>query len=153
MIDIHTLVEDLLSNYLHWIQFGQCINLITIEKCYGFLAFYDRDDEQWLRSDDQWLRLIMFHRVMNYLFFISVWWNNNTIECSQSPIFPWDRRDQRLCVKDRHLRWVSNLLRRRGTVSLTPAPSVHLKIKMSPFNGKTRYISTISQENRGMWTV
>ena len=37
--------------------------------------------------------------------------------------------------------------------SATPAPSVHLKIKMAVINGKTRYISTISRKNRGLWTV
>ena len=37
--------------------------------------------------------------------------------------------------------------------SPTPAPSVHLKIKMAVINGKTCYISTISRKNRGLWTV
>ena len=147
--------------YIHWLKICCLIistgynsdSVLTWLRSRNVMAF-SRSTTAMMTSD-YWgrLRLIMFHRVMNYLFFISVWWNNNTIDCSQSPIFPWDRRDQRLCVKDRHLRWVSNLLRRRGTVSLTLAPSVHLKIKMAPFNGKTRYISTISQENRGMWTV
>ena len=31
--------------------------------------------------------------------------------------------------------------------------TVHLKIKMSAFNGKTRHIMTISRKNRGLWTV
>ena len=35
----------------------------------------------------------------------------------------------------------------------TPAPSVHLKIKMAAINGKARYITTISRKNRGLWTV
>ena len=34
-----------------------------------------------------------------------------------------------------------------------PLGTVHLKIKMSPINGKTRYIMTISRKNRGLWTV
>ena len=57
-----------------------------------------------------------------------------TVDCSQSPIFQWDRRDRAL--------W-----------SPTPAPSVHLKIKMAAINGKTRYIKTISRKNRGLSTV
>ena len=35
----------------------------------------------------------------------------------------------------------------------TPAPSVHLKIKMAAINGRTRSISTIPRKNRGLWTV
>ena len=35
----------------------------------------------------------------------------------------------------------------------TPAPSVHLEIKMTVIDGKTRYIQTISRKNRGLWTV
>ena len=35
----------------------------------------------------------------------------------------------------------------------TPAPSVHLKIKMAVIDCKTRYIQTISRKNRGLWTV
>ena len=35
----------------------------------------------------------------------------------------------------------------------TPAPSVHLKIKLAAINGETRGISTISRKNRGLWTV
>ena len=57
-----------------------------------------------------------------------------SLDCSQSPIFQWDRPDRAL--------W-----------SLTPAPSVHLKIKMAAINGETRYITTISRKNRGLWTV
>ena len=34
-----------------------------------------------------------------------------------------------------------------------PLGIVHLKIKMSAINGKTRYIMTISRKNRGLWTV
>ena len=39
------------------------------------------------------------------------------------------------------------------SIKSTPAPSVHLKIKMAAINGKTRSISTITRKNRGLWTV
>ena len=40
-------------------------------------------------------------------------------------------------------------------LSMTPGPSVHLKIKMAAINSKTRYscILTISRKNRALWTV
>ena len=40
------------------------------------------------------------------------------LNCSQSPIFPYDGRDQRLCVTVSHLGWVSNLLRGLWTVHI-----------------------------------
>ena len=41
-------------------------------------------------------------------------WCSGEINCSQSPIFPRDRRDWALCVMGCHLAWMSNLLRGQG---------------------------------------
>ena len=44
----------------------------------------------------------------------------------------------------------SNLRKSIKSTSPTPAPSVHLKIKMAAMNSKTRSISTITRKNRGL---
>ena len=49
-----------------------------------------------------------------------LWLHHLPLDCSQSPIFPYDGRDQRLCVTVGHLGWVSNLLRGLGTVHMKP---------------------------------
>ena len=66
------------------------------------------------------------------------------IDCSQFPIFAWDRRDRALCVKGSNLGWVAKSLRGRGVVweeakeiffsppppplqTPMPAPWVHMK--------------------------
>ena len=41
------------------------------------------------------------------------------VDYSQFPIFPYDRRDQALCITGSHLGRVSKLLRERGVVFLT----------------------------------
>ena len=88
------------------------------------------------------------------------------LDCSQSPIFPCDRRDRvRLTINGGHLDF--QLYRgggRRGFLAssqtvprplsrLDTLPQVRdsvLKIKMAAINGKTRSISTISRKNRGL---
>ena len=42
------------------------------------------------------------------------YWLLNYLDSSQSSIFPYDRRDQALCVTGCHLAWVSKWLRGRG---------------------------------------
>ena len=44
----------------------------------------------------------------------------------------------------------SSFLKLPTTKSPTPAPSVHLKIKMAAIDDKTRCVSTISWKNRGL---
>ena len=73
---------------------------------------------------------------------------NYYLNCSQSSIFPSDRQDPRFAPRAAILHECQIFL---GAGA--PAPSVHLKTKMAAINVKTRYISTISRENRGLWTV
>ena len=40
--------------------------------------------------------------------------SETSIDCSQSPIFTWYRRDRMLCDTGRHVAWISKLLRGRG---------------------------------------
>ena len=97
------------------------------------------------------------------------------IDCSQSPIFSWDRRDRaRLTINAGHLDFQSYRVlpgeeypiylggegrfgrRRENYCSRLPPPKIIIpdeEIKMAAINGKTRSISTISRKNRGLWTV
>ena len=75
---------------------------------------------------------------------------NYYLNCSQSSIFPSDRQDPRFALRAAILHECQIFL---GAGAGVPAPSVHLKTKMAAINVKTRYISTISRENRGLWTV
>ena len=54
-----------------------------------------------------------------FIIIIPFYWVLNAeevIDCSQFPIFAWDRRDRALCVKGSNLGWVSKSLRGRGVV-------------------------------------
>ena len=61
--------------------------------------------------------------------------------------------DRALCVTGCHLLMTVCLGGGGGLRGSELFEKVHLKIKMAAINGKTRYISTISQKNRGLWTV
>lgn len=69
---------------------------------------------------------------------IFLWRLHLPLNCSQSPIFPYDGRDQRLCVTVGHLGWVSNLLRGLWTVHIKPRwPPVPMSTRSWRCNEKT----------------
>ena len=69
---------------------------------------------------------------------IFLWRLHLPLNCSQSPIFPYDGRDQRLCVTVGHLGWVSNLLRGLWTVHIKPRwPLVPMSTRSWRCNEKT----------------
>lgn len=69
---------------------------------------------------------------------IFLWRLHLRLNCSQSPIFPYDGRDQRLCVTVGHLGWVSNLLRGLWTVHIKPRwPLVPMSTRSWRCNEKT----------------
>ena len=69
---------------------------------------------------------------------IFLWRLHLLLNCSQSPIFPYDGPDQRLCVTVGHLGWVSNLLRGLWTVHIKPRwPLVPMSTRSWRCNEKT----------------
>ena len=101
--------------------------------------------------------------------------NNLRLDCSQSPMFPWDRRCRSLCPTSRHLGlliWAKlgrvQYARGKGWgggkfyflrpsslptgILYTPQFRSHEETKMA-VRRTQRSTSTISWKNRGLWTV
>ena len=54
------------------------------------------------------------------------------LDCSESPGFPYDRRDRRLCVTGCHLAWVSKLLSGQGGGLGGSEKNVFISILLAP---------------------
>ena len=54
------------------------------------------------------------------------------LDCSESPVFPYDHRDRRLCVTGCHLAWVSKLLSGQGGGLGGSEKNVFISILLAP---------------------
>ena len=114
---------------------GLALSLVLKWPIYSdFLAF-------WRLLCAGWLLFDVFYTgkfILQFLTQFFLWRLHLPLNCSQSPIFPYDGRDQRLCVTVGHLGWVSNLLRGLWTVHIKPRwPLVPMSTRSWRCNEKT----------------